>query len=162
MRTNYLKEVDPKTVFYTKDALRDWVLDNPEQLEKAFGEELVCTKYNPKELPILRPDVFTVENRTCKTIAIMLNLGKITAEDFLRYFTVAALNYINKMVWIVDKFDNINHYILEWLNDHSRGHIEFVVLKLTTYELHNKQIATRLERLEKIPVPTVYEDLINI
>ncbi len=64
------------------------------------------------------------------------------------------------MVWIVDNFDNVNHYILEWLNDHSKGNIEFIVLKLKTYELQNGQIATKLERLEKIPVPTYYEDLI--
>ena len=160
MRTNYLKEVDPKTVFYTREALREWILQNTEQLEEAFGEELVCVKYKPNELPILRPDVFTLENRTCKTIAIILNLGDITAEDFVRYFTVAALNDINKMVWIVDKFDNVNHYILEWLNDHSKGNIEFIVLKLSTYKLQNKEIATKLERLEKIPVPTHYEDLI--
>lgn len=45
-------------------------------------------------------------------LEITLNLGKITAEDFVRYFTVAALNDINKMVWIVDKFDNVNHSYL--------------------------------------------------
>ena len=160
MRTNYLKKVDPKTIFRTREALRNWVIDNPEQLEEVFGEELVCVKYKQDDLPILRSDVFSLENRTCKTIAIILNLGKITAEDFVRYFTVAALNDINKMAWIVDDFDNVNHYILEWLNDHSKGCIEFIVLKLSTYELQNKQIATKLERLEKIPVPSLYEDLI--
>ena len=72
----------------------------------------------------------------------------------------SLLNDVKKIVWIVANLDKLSHCILEWLNDRTNGNVEFIVLKLSTYEMSSEKIATKLERLEKLPVPIDYEELI--
>lgn len=160
MQTVNIKKLNPNEVFPTNDDLRNWVFENPEQLEEAVQTKLFSTTYNPDAPYLVRPDICAVEEQTCDRIAVMMNLGNITDSAFFRYLTIASLNDVKKIVWIVTNLDNVSYSILEWLNDRTEGNVEFIVVKLSTYEMPDSQIATKLERLEKLPVPINYENLI--
>lgn len=160
MQTVNIKKLNPKEVFPTNDDLRNWIFKNTEQLEEAMGTKLYHTIYNPKAPYLVRPDICAVESQTSDRIAIMLNLGNVFEREFFRYLTIAALNDVKKIVWIVTNLDNVSYSILEWLNDRTEGNVEFIVLRLSAYEMPGSQIATKLERFERLPIPINYEDLV--
>lgn len=159
MKTKQIKELNIKKVFPTDDDVRNWVFENPEQLENAIETELCHISYNPEPPFRARPDICTVEEETSDRIAVMINIGEIPDWEFIRFLNVAAFTDIKKIVWVVSKFARVNQYILEWLNDRTEGNVEFIVLKLSAYQMPNSKIATKLERMEKIPVPSLYEDI---
>jgi len=160
LKTLPIKQLNIKEVFPTTEDARDWIIENPEQLATALQTELSYVMHNPKITYMIRPDICALEKQTSYRFAVMIDLDEISERDFVKFLTVAAFTDIKKIVWVVSRFSNINHYILEWLNDHAKGNVEFVVLNLSAYEMPNSKIATKLERLERIPVPAIYEDLI--
>ena len=160
LKTVPIKQLNNKEVFPTNDDLRKWVFENTEQLEEALQTKFYSTIYNPDAPYHVRPDICIIDDITSDRVAIMMNLGNTFEREFFRYLTVAALNDVNRIVWIVTNLDNISYGILEWLSERTKGNVEFVVLRLNTYELPDSRIATKLERFERLPVPLRYEDLI--
>jgi hypothetical protein len=116
--------------------------------------------YNPDAPYLVRPDICATDEQTSDRIAIMMNLGSTFEREFFRFLSVAALTDIKKIVWIVTNLDNVSYSILEWLNDRAVGNVEFIVLRLNTYEMPDSRIATKLERFERLPVPINYEDML--
>lgn len=160
MKTIPVRQLNNMEVFPTNDDLRNWIFKNNKELEKALKIKLSATRYNPDAPYLLRPDICTGDNETWDRIAIMLNLGNTLEKEFFRYLTIAALNDVNKIVWIVSDLDDVSYSILEWLNDRTEGNVEFIVLKLISYEMPNSQIIAKLERFERLSVPIDYDYLI--
>jgi|GEM_PF-2507827 len=160
MKTIPIRQLNNKEVFPNNDDLRNWIFKNRKKLEEVLQIKLSRTTYNPDAPYLVRPDICTGDFDTCDRIAVMINIENTSEKEFFRYLTIAALNDVKKIVWIVTDLDDISYSILEWLNDRTEGNVEFIVVKLVTYEMPDSQIITKLERFERLPVPIDYEDML--
>jgi hypothetical protein len=142
-----VKELDVKEIFKTNEDVKNWLLENPEQLEEAIHIELknLChTAGIPEEA---RPDLYAEVNMTYNKVIIQVNLEEATDDDFKRFLAIAAVNNVKKAVWIVTGIDDKTRCILDWLNERTEHKTQFIILKLSAYQIENSLPAINLVRI---------------
>lgn len=154
----FIKQVNPIELFKTKDEVRNWIINNPEELERAVGKELCCTRYFTEAPSDMRPDIYTEEKQTAYRIAVMITLEKTTDSDLAKFITISSFNDVKRAIWIVSDIDNRTRFMIDWLNDVIQGNVEFIIVKLGVYRLDNSRLVAQLERLEKLRVANDYQE----
>lgn len=142
-----VKEININEIFKINADVRNWLIENPKELEEAIHAELVNVCH-PSGIPEeARPDVYAEENMTYNKVAVLINLNENTDEDFKRFMAIAAGNNVKKAVWIVTGLDDKTRCILDWLNERTEHKTQFIVLKLSAYKIENSLPAINLVRI---------------
>lgn len=76
----FIKQVNPNELFKTKEEVRNWIFNNPQELERVIGKELSYTKYFTEASYDIRPDIYTEEKQTAYRIAVMITLEKLQTQ----------------------------------------------------------------------------------
>ncbi len=142
-----LIEININEIFKTNQDVRNWLLENPRELEDALNIELVNIGHHSIIPDEVRPDIYAEENMSHNKVIVMINLDEPTDEDFKNLLAIAAGNNANKAVWLVKSLDDKTRYILNWLNERAGWKTEFIVMKVEAYKINDSLPAVKLVRI---------------
>jgi hypothetical protein len=142
-----VKEININEIFKSNAEVRNWLIENQKELEEAIHTEFSTLCYPAGILEEARPDVYAEENMTYNKVEVLINLNETTDEDFKKFLAIAAGNNVKKAVWIVTGLDDKTRCILDWLNEKTEYKTQFIILKVSAYQIENSLPAINLVRI---------------
>ena len=150
MKKMTICEFDPTRCFKSQEDARNWLLEDINKMEKLINTKIKDPFYPQKEISeFVRPDIYSGIGDSGKILVANINLnGKITNDDFKKFFATVAYNNASIAVWILADLDEKDQYIIDWINERFKhDKLELMILKLSAFQIENSDPILSLDRI---------------
>jgi len=148
--TPELIEVDIKEAFESKDQIATWIYKNRKQLADIIDSNIsTAIGHYIQGVAAIRPDLYFTDSVSGDKIAVFINFDNPNNEDFKKLLAISAFRDLQKTVWVVTTPpDKKTMQILYWLNEKMGFRTEFIVLKISVYQIGGFDFVPYLSRID--------------
>ena len=112
------------------------------------GNEIEEPEYLDDVPEFIRPDIYGKLKKSGELLIVSINLNeKITNDDLKKFLDTVAFNEASMAIWVLADIDVRMQCMLEWISQKTEPKLEFVILKLSAFQIENSGPALSLDRM---------------
>jgi len=148
MKKFTITEFNPCRCFRSQEDARNWLLKNIYRLEDLINIEIKEPEYLDDVPEFIRPDIYGKIRNSRDLLVVSINLDKkITNDDLKKFLDTVAFNDASLAVWVLTEIDERLQCMLEWISQKMEPKVEFLILKLSAFEIEKSGPALSLDRM---------------